>query len=133
MLKWDVDVETLKESPITRIFRAYIEDWEDEAKRKEDAVNEAKLLEKYKGLNFIDHQNGGMVQTIWSKNLEWRRKNKTQGVDYSGYYLISIGADDEEEYSWEINQNICNYIASAKQAEGIKIVRKGEAEVVVEV
>jgi hypothetical protein len=37
-------------------------------------------------------------------------------VDYSGYYLISIGADDEEEYSsWEINQNICDYIASAKQ------------------
>jgi hypothetical protein len=63
-----------------------------------------KLLEKYKGLVFLDHENGGMVQTICSENLEWRRKNKSMGVDYSGYYLISIGADDEEEYSWEINQ-----------------------------
>jgi hypothetical protein len=64
--------------------------------------------------------------------LEWRRKNKQLKIDYSGYYLISIGADDEEEYSWEINQHICDYIASAKQAEGVKIIRRGEKEIVVD-
>jgi hypothetical protein len=130
--KWGVDVDTLKQVVTTRIFRAWIEDWEPEAIRKQDAVMEAKLLEKYKGLVFLDHENGGMVQTICSENLEWRRKNKSMGVDYSGYYLISIGADDEEEYSWEINQNICDYIASAKQTEGVKILRKGEDEIVVD-
>jgi hypothetical protein len=31
---------------------------------------EAKLLEKYKGLVFLNHENGGMVQTIYCDNLE---------------------------------------------------------------
>lgn len=130
--QWGVDVDALKESATTRVFRAWIEDWEEEAIRKQDAVMEAKLLQKYKGLIFEDHENGGMIQTICSDNLEWRRKNKQLKIDYSGYYLISIGADDEEEYSWEINQHICDYIASAKQAEGVKIIRRGQEEIVVD-
>ena len=37
-----------------RIFRAWVEDWELEAKAKQDPVNAAKLLQKYGGLMWFD-------------------------------------------------------------------------------
>jgi len=45
-----VDLDALKESATKRIFRAWIEDWEKDALEDNDAVAEAKLLEKYKNL-----------------------------------------------------------------------------------
>ena len=37
-----------------RIFRAWIEEWEMEAKSKQDPVNSAALLQKYGGLEWLD-------------------------------------------------------------------------------
>ena len=44
--KFGVDMEALKHVPIRRVFRAWVEDWEEEARKKNDAVYEAKLLAK---------------------------------------------------------------------------------------
>ena len=49
-----VDTKALTETSTTRVFRAWVEDWEMEGMRDSDAVMEARLLEKYKGLAFFD-------------------------------------------------------------------------------
>ena len=55
-----VDTEALARIPTQRIFRAWVEDWEHAGMRDNDAVVEARLLEKYKGLAFF---------------RSWRRQN----------------------------------------------------------
>ena len=133
-MHWGTNVDSLKEPATNRIFRAWVEDWELEAIRKQDPVNEAKILQKYKNLVFHDWENGGVIQTIYDQNLEWYRKSRAMNIDVAGYYLISVRADNDEECSWEINQEICDYIAEAEaeQPEGVKIIRKDkEAEEVV--
>ena len=52
--RFDVDTGALKEPAVERIFRAWVKDWEEEARKKNDCVEEARLLTKYKGLVFND-------------------------------------------------------------------------------
>ena len=53
MKNYGVDVEELKApKPNKRIFRAWIEDWEQPLLKKNDIVAEIRLCEKYKGLTF---------------------------------------------------------------------------------
>ena len=51
--KFGVDMKQLKEPATTRIFRAWVEDWEEELLKDNDCVAEAHLLEKYKNLVFM--------------------------------------------------------------------------------
>jgi hypothetical protein len=53
-----VDMGTLKVPPIERVFWAWVEDWEEEAQKKNDCVSKAQLLAKYKGLVFRDPDTG---------------------------------------------------------------------------
>jgi hypothetical protein len=52
--KFDVDTSILKEPAVQRVFRVWVEDWEVEARKKNDCVSETLLLFKYKGLVFCD-------------------------------------------------------------------------------
>ncbi len=52
--KFGIDTSILKEPAVQRIFCAWVEDWEEEAREKNDSVLEALLLFKYKGLVFRD-------------------------------------------------------------------------------
>jgi hypothetical protein len=52
--KFGVDASILKESAVQRIFCAWVEDWEVEARKKNDCVLERLLLFKYKGLVIHD-------------------------------------------------------------------------------
>ena len=70
--KFGVELEALKEKEIERVFRAWVEDWEEEAWNKNDCVAEALLLAKYKGLVFIDPDSGKSF-SIWDQNMEFRR------------------------------------------------------------
>ena len=74
----------------TRVFRAWVEDWEKEILRKDDCVAEAKLLEKYKGLVFFDPDNE-CHYTIFSKNLEFHKGRS------GGWHLIGIPAKEDLE------------------------------------
>jgi len=48
-----LDVEELKKPTITRIFCAWLEDWERELLQVNDCVAEARILEEYKDLMFF--------------------------------------------------------------------------------
>ena len=48
--RFDVDTGALKEPAVERIFRAWVEEWEEEARKKNDYVEEARLLTSIKDL-----------------------------------------------------------------------------------
>ena len=56
--KFGVNMGKLKEPAVQRIFRAWVEDWEEDARKKNDCVLEALLLQKYKDLVFHDPDSG---------------------------------------------------------------------------
>ena len=51
--KLDVDSDALKEPQVLRIFKAWVEDWEEEIRMRNDAVVVAQLLQKYQSLVFL--------------------------------------------------------------------------------
>ena len=59
------------EQRVTRIFKAYHEAWEKEAKFKRDVINEAKLLKKYGGLCWNDVDNDDELLYSDKKSLHW--------------------------------------------------------------
>ncbi len=67
--RFDVDTGALKEPAVERIFRTWIKDWEEEARKKNE---EARLLTKYKGLVFNDPDSGSTF-SVWDRNMEFRR------------------------------------------------------------
>jgi hypothetical protein len=71
--RFGVDMEALKHVPIHRVFRAWVEDWEEEARKRDDPVCEAKLLAKYKGVVFRDPDNNNCAFKVWEYYLEFRK------------------------------------------------------------
>ncbi len=55
---WVVDPDWSKEPEVQCIFHAWVEDWEEDARRTNDAVSEARLIQKYKSLDFHDPDTG---------------------------------------------------------------------------
>jgi hypothetical protein len=62
----------LKEPLVEHIFCSWVEDWKEEATKKNDCVSEALLLQKYTGLVFHDPDSGNDF-CIWQQNMEFRR------------------------------------------------------------
>jgi hypothetical protein len=60
-------VEQLKKPTITRIFRAWLKDWEKELLQVNDCVVEARILEKYKDLLLFDPDTGKTFK-VWGGN-----------------------------------------------------------------
>ena len=52
-----VDTTQLKLATSKRIFRAWVEDWENPLLKINDVIAEVRLLEKYKDLVFYDPDN----------------------------------------------------------------------------
>ncbi len=52
---------------IERVFRAWVEDLEEEARKKNDCVAKAQLLAKYKGLVFWDPNTGKSFSILGTK------------------------------------------------------------------
>ena len=73
----------MRERKITRVFRAWVEDWEKEAIKSNGAVAAVRLLEKHKDLVFVDAKENKTF-TIHSKNMEWYQSNRKQGIDGGG-------------------------------------------------
>ena len=80
--KFGVDMIALKQVQIQRVFRAWVEEWEEMARKKNDCVTEAQLLAKYKGLVFRDPDTN-LSFKVWKQNLECR-----QGRGGGGWYVI---------------------------------------------
>jgi hypothetical protein len=116
--KFGVDMEALKHVPIRRVFRAWVEDWEEEARKRNDAVDEAKLLAKYKGLVFRDPDNNNCAFKVWEGNMEYRSGRG------GGWFLIAECNDDpenplQEPFTLEI---ACELIGETEQEEGIQVI-----------
>ena len=61
----------LKQVQIQRVFRAWVEEWEEVTRKKNDCVTETQLLAKYKGLVFRDPDTN-LSFKVWEQNLEFR-------------------------------------------------------------
>ncbi len=68
---WNVDSDGLNEPEVQRVFHTWIEDWEEDARRTNDAVAEARLIQKYKSLAFNDPDTGNTF-LIYNQNMEFR-------------------------------------------------------------
>jgi hypothetical protein len=82
--KLGVNVNALKTNVNKRVFYAWVEDWEEEAKSSNDPVSEQRILQKYKGLVFYDAENG-VNQTMYDGNMEWHKRNMKRVFDYTGW------------------------------------------------
>ena len=75
LIKQGVDVEELQNVPQKRLFRAYVEDWEVEARIKQKPDCEDMILRKYENMRFRDPENGVVLQ-IWKGNCQFFRRGK---------------------------------------------------------
>ena len=112
-----VDKHALERPTTSRIFKAWVEDWEIEGLHSNDAVTEAHLLEKYKGLAFYDPEDR-KTYTVVTENFEFRRGRKD-----GGQYLIcesNVTGDVLEAYSIELANEL---IGGTEQVAGVEMIR----------
>ena len=115
-----VDLATLREPAVQRVFRAYVEDWEEEDRWKNDCVAEAQLLAKYKGLAFWDPDTDKTF-SVYKKNMEFRRGRN------NGWFVLAVCLDQDdskdcEAFSLEV---ACKVIGDTPQADGIMVLWEG--------
>ena len=118
--KFGIDTGALKVREVQRVFRAWVEDWEQEARKKNDCVCEAQLLAKYKGLVFRDPDT---LRTFYicEDNMEFRR-GRENGWLVIGIWADNPGPDEElEPYTLEL---ACELIADYPQKDGIQVLRE---------
>ena len=120
-----MNTDELKKPAAKRIFRGWIEDWETDLLMKNDPVAEAQLLEKYKGLVFMD-PNYDTTYTIHDKNLEFQRRNRRKKID-GGWTVIAVDENNENE-GYVIEQDLIDMILDHAQAPDIEIVLKENNE-----
>ncbi len=115
--KFGVNMGDLKEPAVQRIFRAWVEDWEEDARKKNDCVLEALLLQKYKGVVFHD-PNSGNDFCIWHQNMEYCRGRR------NGWFLLGVCAEDgveDEAFTLEL---ACEMIGDTPQNDGVQVVHQ---------
>jgi hypothetical protein len=69
-----VNRNALKEPATEPMFHAWVEDWENDIRTKNDPVAEAHLLHKYKGLVHLD-PDPKETFSIYEENMEFCRGN----------------------------------------------------------
>ncbi len=116
-----VDMGALKEPPIKRVFRAWVEDWEEEARKKNDCVAKAQLLAKYKGLVFRDPDTGKAF-LIWEQNMDFHRGRG------NGWFLVGVCADDEDDNEVFTLEIACELIGETPQWDGVQVIHQNEEE-----
>ncbi len=115
--KFGVNTNILKEPAVGPIFCLWVEEWEEDARKKNDCVSEALLLQKYKGLVFHDPDSGHDF-SIWHNNMEFRcgRGN--------GWFLLGVCAEDgveDEAFTLELARKL---IGDTPQKDGIQVVHQ---------
>ncbi len=116
-----MDLEALRSKVVKRVFRAWVEDWENECIKNKDVVSEVRLLDKYKGLVFYD-PDADKTYTIESKNMEWYNKSRKKNID-GGWYLLATSDEDEMD-TFMVEDELCSQIADTPQDDSIEIIRR---------
>ena len=85
--KFGIVTGALEVREVQQVFWAWVKDWEEEVRKKNNCVCKAQLLAKYKGLVFCDPDT---LKTyyICKDNMEFRRGRG------HGWLVIGIGADN---------------------------------------
>jgi hypothetical protein len=121
--KFGIDTGALKVREVERVFRAWVEDWEEEARKKNDCVCEALLLAKYKGLVFRNPDTQKLY-FICNQNMEFQRGRG------QGWYRIGIWVDNPDTANKELEpytlELACELIAEYPQKEGVQVLRQEE-------
>ena len=117
--KWDVDSDALKEPQVSRIFQAWVEDWEGEIRMRNDPVVEARLMQKYQSLVFLDPDTGKTFH-VYQGNMEYRRGRG------NGWFVLAVCSDDaggEEENMEAFSLEVaCELIGTTEQTRGVSVV-----------
>jgi len=116
-----LDVDELKKPSTSRIYRAWLEDWEIELLQVNDCVAEARILEKYKDLVFYDPDTKKTFK-VWGGNLEFHRGSRRTATT-KGWGLVCINEDGKEE-GWILNDEVVQLIGSHAQADGIEVIHQ---------
>ena len=118
-----VDTAVLRSVSRNRIFRCWVEDWEKEARSKNDPVQEARLLQKYKDMRFYDLDNQ-VNYTIHPGNMEFQRGRG------GGWMAIAIPPDDcgLDDEPFEIGEMLMGMIVDTQQADNVTMIRREDRE-----
>jgi hypothetical protein len=117
-----------------QIFKAWIEDWEPNAMRTKDVVNEVRILEKYGGLKWRDPDNN-YVQVMSDRfNLQWNRKKKGEAgyalIVYDEYYRAEDEDKAEHVEHWYVTEDmiesIVAYYSQHDTIDNIENIEKGQ-------
>ena len=116
-----MDTLELKKPAAKRRFKAWIEEWEEEARVNPAEICIARLCEKYKNLKFWDPDNERMCR-IDDEQMKFFKGNKRKDID-RGWSVIAVygeGKDDAEP--WPIGDMLCGVIRDTEQDEGVEVV-----------
>ena len=98
-----------------------MEDWETELLKDNDVVAEARLLEKYKHLVFLDPDTN-CTFTVAPENMEYNRGK------HGGWHLVCEPNDDVVETEAFDIPLANELISQTPQADGVKIIREATTE-----
>jgi hypothetical protein len=119
-----VDTTALRQSVVQHIFRAYVEDCEQEAqKNNDDCVAEVWLLSKYRGLVFVDPDTGKTF-SAYDRYMEFRRSRG------NGWFVLVVSLeqdtdDNNNEYEAFSLEVACKVIKDTPQSDEIIVVWEG--------
>jgi hypothetical protein len=116
-----VDMGALKEPAIERVFWGWVEDWEEEARKKNDCVAKAQLLANYKGLVFRDPDTEKSF-SIWEQNMAFRRGGG------NGWFPVGVCADDEDNNEASTLEIACELIGKTPQSDGVQVIHQNKEE-----
>jgi hypothetical protein len=119
--KFGVNTNILKKPAVQRIFRAWVEDWEQDDRKNNYVVAEARLLQKYRGLVFHDPDTDNGF-CIYDQNMEFCRG---RGNVWFVLGVCSTNAVEDEGISLEI---ACELIGGTPQKEGIQVMFRENQE-----
>ena len=98
-----------KEKKRIRLFRNWKEDWEDDYIIKKSPVSEAKLLEKYGGLQWMDIDNDQLVYSN-PTDLKWEKRRGRGGfyclIAYDEHYDKDAEDKDDHIEPWEFSDDL---------------------------
>ncbi len=121
--KFGVDTAALRQPVVQHIFQADVEDWEQEARKKNDCVCRGMAACKIQRSCFC-RADTGKTFSVCDKNMEfcWGRGN--------GWFVLAVsleqGTDDNnDEYEAFLLEVACEVIGDTPQSDGIIVIWEG--------
>ena len=99
--KYGIDVDQLVKTP-KKIFRTWLEDWEEDIIEVNDPVNQARLLEKYGGMAWHDPDNN-INFTACTEKMYFNRTRNEKGYCAYGLKETYDAANPKHANDWDMD------------------------------